>query len=505
MAKQRIAAAVILTRGSGDGLELFLAQRNPELRFFGGYWAFLGGVVDAADHDGDPEHESALMRCAWRELFEEAGVLPAELAAAISGDERQALRARLMSRAASAPASEEFRALLDRFPELCSAGSGAEPKSVGRLTTPPFAPLIYRTLFMRIELPAGEEPEVIAGELLTGEFVRAGEVMQRWVRGELLIAPPVVHMLSELASHGEAEAWARLAASCAACAAGKLHEIRNVPGLWMAPLATDTIPPATTTNAYLIGSKRAYLVDPASFDPAEQARLFAWIDVRLASGIELAGVIASHHHHDHIGAIVPVAERYGVPVLGHRRTLERLKLGALETRELKDGDELDLGPRPDGATAPWKLRVYHTPGHDQGHIVLVENAYQAAIVGDLCSTVSTIVIDPPEGHMATYLKSLERMLAVPMGVLHPAHGPVARDGHALLRYYLKHRHAREARIVECLGRQPSALGALADQVYDDVPAGIMALARRSLLAGLQKLAEEGRATELEAGWILGID
>jgi len=80
MARTRIAAAVLLTRGRGTELELFVAKRAAELSFFGGYWAFLGGVVDAADHDGEPDEVAALMRCAWREVFEEAGVLPAALA-----------------------------------------------------------------------------------------------------------------------------------------------------------------------------------------------------------------------------------------------------------------------------------------------------------------------------------------------------------------------------------------------------------------------------------------
>jgi glyoxylase-like metal-dependent hydrolase (beta-lactamase superfamily II) len=90
--------------------------------------------------------------------------------------------------------------------------------------------------------------------------------------------------------------------------------------------------------------------------------------------------------------------------------------------------------RPD-----WQLRVLHTPGHARGHLTFVESRYRAALVGDLMSGVSTILIDPPEGHLATYLRSLERLLAEPILTVYPAHGPPHRDGHAMIRQLLAHR------------------------------------------------------------------
>ena len=69
MSRQRIATAVLLTRGAGEGVEVFGVLRAPELRFFGGYWAFPGGVLDPADEGGDGGEERALLCCALRELF----------------------------------------------------------------------------------------------------------------------------------------------------------------------------------------------------------------------------------------------------------------------------------------------------------------------------------------------------------------------------------------------------------------------------------------------------
>ena len=57
MKRLRIATAALVTRGSGHDVEVLVVRRAPELRFFGGYWAFPGGVVDEADHDGELDHD----------------------------------------------------------------------------------------------------------------------------------------------------------------------------------------------------------------------------------------------------------------------------------------------------------------------------------------------------------------------------------------------------------------------------------------------------------------
>jgi len=111
------------------------------------------------------------------------------------------------------------------------------------------------------------------------------------------------------------------------------------------------------------------------------------------------------------------------------------------------------------------------------------------------------VIDPPDGHLATYLASLERIrdLMGPGEVLHPAHGPVASDGPALLERYLEHRGRREESLVRALGEEPAPEAALVARVYADVAEELLPVAARSLRAGLEKLAEEGRAKEVATG------
>jgi len=497
----RSSAAVLLTRD--EGREVFLVERSSQLSFFGGYWACPGGVLDAVDRESrepsaraEPTHAD-LARCAARELFEETGVSVPELAELFSRSSaptRNDLQQQLL-----AGETDAWRDWVTREPSGWQTFESL--RRVCTLTTPPFAPVRYRTEFWQLELPGGEQPVVEEGELVRGEFMRPAEVLERWTNGELFVVPPVLFLLRELCAGPLVPALDKARAFSEEIAAGRLSEIRHTPGVFTAPLATPTIPPATTTNCYLVGEQEVYVIDPATWEESERVRLFNLMDSWIASGKTFKGVLVSHHHHDHIGSVVETAARYQLEVLAHPLTLERLPELPFGSRALADGDRLELGPAPDGR-ADWGLSVYHTPGHDRGHLVFVEDRYGAALVGDLVSTLSTIIIDPPEGHLATYLASLRRMAALDLGVLYPSHGPAARDGSLYIEKFIAHRGMREEQLVTGLQSGLSDVDQLLEQVYRGTPPEIMPMAKRSLLAGLEKLEEEGRAECVRGGWSL---
>ncbi|MBL8736385.1 MAG: MBL fold metallo-hydrolase, partial [Planctomycetes bacterium] len=97
---------------------------------------------------------------------------------------------------------------------------------------------------------------------------------------------------------------------------------------------------------------------------------------------------------------------------------------------------------------------------------------------------------------------LERLLTQPMTTLYPAHGPALRDGHKLVKQYLRHRRQRETRLLEVLAHGPATAEELLPKVYWDADPKLYRFAARSLLAGLQKLHEEKRAREHEGRWQL---
>jgi endoribonuclease LACTB2 len=250
------------------------------------------------------------------------------------------------------------------------------------------------------------------------------------------------------------------------------------PGIRVLALRTPTLPPATHTNVYLVGPEDGpvAVVDPGSPYPEQQAILD-----RILAALPPAAVLLTHHHGDHIGGAMALAERWSVPIVAHAATARRLAGRVAVTQTIEDGATVY------GATA------IGTPGHAEGHLCYAVG--DATIAGDMVAGIGTILIDPSEGDMAVYLASLERLLARPPMVLLPAHGPPITDGHGKLREYLAHRRLREAKVVAALRDEPRSLAELVAEAYSDTPRVLWGLAERSLLAHLIKLGQEHRAVD----------
>jgi len=258
---------------------------------------------------------------------------------------------------------------------------------------------------------------------------------------------------------------------------------------FLAALATPTLPPATHTNSWLLPEPGGGLavVDPGATDPAEQARLLALLDELAAEGRPLGAVWLTHAHPDHVGAVAAVAGRYGVPVRAHPLAAGRVPTPVAPLRE---GDRLG------------RFRVLETPGHAREHLAFLDVETGALVCGDLVSTISTIVIDPPEGDMAEYLRQLARLRDLGPRTLYPAHGPPAPDGARRLGECLEHRRAREALVLAALAT-PGRLEEITARAYADTPAAFHPVAARSCLASLEKLRAEGRAHERDGVWSAG--
>jgi glyoxylase-like metal-dependent hydrolase (beta-lactamase superfamily II) len=243
---------------------------------------------------------------------------------------------------------------------------------------------------------------------------------------------------------------------------------------------TPTVPPATHTNCYRVGDT---IIDPASPWPDEQARLAAWAAER-----PVRRIVVTHHHPDHVGGVEDLARRTGAEVCAHRDAEVAFRVD----RRLEDGDTFD--------TSAGVLRCLHTPGHAIGHLCFELVGTGEVVAGDMVAGFGTIVLIPPEGHLATYLASLERL--VPLATtLWPAHGPAVPDGPALLTQYIAHRHMRTAQVVSALA-SPRTPREVAEHVYAGIPGVDLALAAHQAKAHLEWLGEQGRATQTDGRWEL---
>jgi glyoxylase-like metal-dependent hydrolase (beta-lactamase superfamily II) len=275
-----------------------------------------------------------------------------------------------------------------------------------------------------------------------------------------------------------------------------MHPIYFAPGVQLLPLRTQALPPSTHTNAFLAGRGPAYLLDPGSPFADEQERLFAVLDEQRASGLDLTAIVLSHHHPDHIGAASACAERYGVPIWAHSETARKLEGKVLVERTIADGDRLDLGTVPGAAQSPssarWYLEALHTPGHAPGHLAFFEAHYGLLFAGDMVSTMTSVVIGPPDGDLAVYLASLRRLRSYPCRLLLPSHGNASASPGKTLDDCLAHRAEREQQLIEALRAGPRRIPDLAVEMYRGLPAQMMRFAELQILAGLQKLEREGR-------------
>ncbi|HWL86730.1 MAG TPA: MBL fold metallo-hydrolase, partial [Polyangiaceae bacterium] len=215
------------------------------------------------------------------------------------------------------------------------------------------------------------------------------------------------------------------------------------------PARTPTLPPATHTNSYALGSRDVLLVEPATPYEDEQRAFLAWARGLSSRGRRAIGICATHHHPDHVGGLEVLARELALPVWAHAETTAQLApaLRAHVTRELHDGDGFVLdGPIPES----W--RVLHTPGHAWGHVCLHEPARGTLVVGDMVASVGTILIAPGDGDMRIYLEQLARLESLSARLALPAHGEPIDEPSALFRKYIAHRHLREAKVRAALGR-----------------------------------------------------
>jgi glyoxylase-like metal-dependent hydrolase (beta-lactamase superfamily II)/8-oxo-dGTP pyrophosphatase MutT (NUDIX family) len=494
------AASVLLARAPGAP-EVFLVGRAANLRFLGGFTAFPGGKVHPEDASLARDVPGLCVQrvAAVRELFEETGVLLARLTDGSfppGGEVLARLRRQLLA--------EELT-----FPDLLAGLRlrlhPGDLTAAGALVTPEFAPIRFDTAFFVADLPPGQDAEVWPGELTGGTWQTAEEALAAWTAGATLLSPPTVSLLEVIRGRPVQDLPQLVRPLLDALTAGTLPPIWFSPAVKMIPLHCQGLPPSTHTNAYLAGTGPRYLFDPGPTAAEEQRRLFEVLDAHpRGAGRPLDAVVLTHRHPDHVGAAAACARRYGVPVLAHPLTARALAGKVTVDRELSDGAHLDLGPAPDG-NGRWHLEAVHTPGHAAGHLAFYEPRYGLLFAGDMVSTLSSIIIAPPEGDLAVYLDSLRRLQAYPARLLLPAHGPPSSRPAFLLNEALAHRATREEQLLQALGAEPRTLPAVTLEVYRGLPANLMPLAELQTLAGLRKLQREGRATETATpagpGWV----
>lgn len=544
MIEPRPAATVAVTRDADAGLEVLLLQRTHSAVFMPGVYVFPGGAVDDGDRDprlasrvrgideasanrmvGVSEGGLAYLMAAIRECFEEAGLLLADPARGAL-DAKDADLARLRQRL---NAGEYTLARLCE--ELDLRLSADRMAYLSHWITPPGPPRRYDTRFFVVAAPPGQTAGHDGVETVDHVWIQPEAALARNRRGEFPLGAPTIGTLRVLAGFDSTEQLLHHARRQGAPAARAPIEVtgRDGPrlvhpeepayaeaaklrdeglggaGYEVIPGVARTLSRRVTrltapnpgvmtgpgTNTYLVdGGDALAVIDPG---PALTPHLDAIVST---ASRPINMILATHTHRDHSPAAGELRRRTGARVFGmpppEDGTQDR---DFVPDRVLHHGERLRIG----NAT----LRVIHTPGHASNHLCYLLEEEQILFSGDHVMQGSTVVINPPDGHMGDYLRSLNELLREDIAYIAPGHGFLIGDPYAAIDRIITHRMARETRVLTAMKRRGAASEAdLLTEVYADVPAALHGVAARSLLAHLIKLRDDGVLRESEPGWVV---
>lgn len=242
------------------------------------------------------------------------------------------------------------------------------------------------------------------------------------------------------------------------------------------------------TNTYIVGGESLIVIDPG---PDIAAHISALTEL---AGSRLAWILCTHTHRDHSPGAAELKRRTGARVAGRPAPDDvRHDETFAPDRVLQDGEVIAAG----GVT----MRAVHTPGHASNHLCFLWEEQRILFTGDHIMHGSTVVISPPDGDMAVYLRSLDRLLHFDIAALAPGHGRIIAEPHDEVRRLVAHRLKRERKVLEAVraGRGEN-LEELVKRAYDDAPVRLHAVAQRSLHAHLIKLRDEGQVREEAGRW-----
>ena len=239
------------------------------------------------------------------------------------------------------------------------------------------------------------------------------------------------------------------------------------------------------TGTYVVGDGEVAVIDPGP-------ELAEHIDALIASlaDEQVTHILVTHTHRDHSPAARALKEVTGAPThgfgphAGGRRGDPGIEEGGdwdfVPDVVMHDGESVEGGT----GGGKWRFEAVHTPGHTSNHLCFALPDAGILFSGDHVMGWSTSVIAPPDGDMAAYMASLDKLLVRPDRVYWPTHGPAIGEPERHVRAFIAHRREREAGIVDCLKSGCETVDAIVERLYVGLNPALHRAAGRSVLAHL---------------------
>lgn len=252
------------------------------------------------------------------------------------------------------------------------------------------------------------------------------------------------------------------------------------------------------TQTYIVGESELAVIDPGPDMPDHVAALTAAV-----AGERVMAILCTHTHRDHSPASRAFQSATGAPIIGCAPL-------AIDDDGPRADDSFDPDYRPDRiladgetiASGDWTISAVATPGHTSNHLCFALREGGALFTGDHVMGWSTTVVAPPDGDMADYMASLDKLLARDDRAYYPAHGPPVDDPHGHVRALIAHRREREAQILAYVAAGEGLIPAMVADLYADVDPRLHPAAGRSVLAHLLDLERRGLVREEGERWTL---
>ncbi len=252
----------------------------------------------------------------------------------------------------------------------------------------------------------------------------------------------------------------------------------------------------TGTETYLVGRGEVAVIDPGP-------DLSDHVDATLAAtqGERISAILCTHTHRDHSPASRALQAATGAPIIGCAPL-------TLDDDGPRADAAFDADYRPDRVLADgaivsgpgWALEAVATPGHTSNHLCFALHESKALFSGDHIMGWSTTVVSPPDGDMADYMASLDRLLTRDDRIYYPAHGDPVKEPQRFVRAIAAHRRQRERQILDLLEQEAQPIPAMVSAMYRGIDPRLHGAAGRSVLAHLIDLEARDRVWRDGDNW-----